>query len=170
MYDRDLVAALRAFKKAHRNVVFILASNISLPDYAALQVLWGSEFWSLFDHAFPSSTVGTRKPSPRFYRHVLRATQSIPQETLFIDDRPENVLAAAALGMRGIVFQNAGGLLQSLNNALGGSVQRGRAFLTANAGRHYSMVDDSDVVDENYSQLLILDLTGDAYQFIPSHT
>lgn len=94
VYDRDLVAALRALKEAHSNVVFILASNILLPDYTALQALWGSEFWSLFDHAFSSSTVRMRKPSPQFYRHVLRATHSIPQETLFIDDRPENVLAA----------------------------------------------------------------------------
>lgn len=38
---------------------------------------------------------------------------------------------------------------------MGDSVQRGRAFLAANAGRHYSMVDDNDAVDENYAQLLI---------------
>ena len=42
-----------------------------------------------------------RKPSLRFYRHVLRATHSFPQDTLVVDDWPENVLAAMSLGMRG---------------------------------------------------------------------
>ena len=44
------------------------------------------------------------KPDPAIYRHVLEKLGSLPEETLFIDDRKENVDAAVALGMKGIVF------------------------------------------------------------------
>ncbi|PKY05793.1 HAD-like protein [Aspergillus campestris IBT 28561] len=100
-YDHDLVAGLWAFKKSTPGVRLIMASNISLPDYTALQERWGPPFWSLFDYSFPSCKVGVRKPSPRFYRHLLRNTGASPSQTVFVDDRPENVLAAAGLGCEG---------------------------------------------------------------------
>jgi FMN phosphatase YigB (HAD superfamily) len=166
-YDRDLVASLWDFKKAMAGkVVFILASNISSPDYMALQQLWGEEFWSLFDHIFLSSTVRTRKPNMRFYRHMLGVSGAVPRDTIFVDDRPENVLAASALGIKGMVFTNGENLLRSLVNMTGDPVARGQAFLQANAGQHRSVTDQGEEVDENYSQLLILDTTGDRYVLI----
>ncbi|KAJ5513150.1 HAD-superfamily hydrolase subfamily IA variant 3 [Penicillium fimorum] len=162
-YDRNLVASLLDFKKVMAGkVVFILASNISSPDYMALQQLWGKYFWSLFDHCFPSATVGTRKPSMRFYRHMLRASGAVPQNTIFVDDRAENVLAASALGIKGILFTDGENLIQSLMNMTGDPVERGQAFLQASAGQHPSTTDQGEVVEENYSLLLILDTTGDS--------
>lgn len=161
-YNHDLIAALWRFKKAAPGVRFIMASNISLPDYMALQERWGHPFWSLFDYSFPSCKVGVRKPSPRFYRHLLRKTGASPHQTAFVDDRPENVLAAAALGMRGVLFEAADALSRSLRGLVGDSVERGRAYLTSNAGQHFSTI-DGEVVLENYSQLLILDTTSDSY-------
>ncbi|KAJ5835981.1 HAD-superfamily hydrolase subfamily IA variant 3 [Penicillium robsamsonii] len=162
-YDQNLVASLLNFKKVMAGkVVFILASNISSPDYMALRQLWGKDFWSLFDHCFPSATVGTRKPSMRFYRHMLVASGAVPQNTIFVDDRTENVLAASALGLKGIAFTDGENLMQSLLNMTGDPVERGQAFLQANAGQHLSITDRGEVVEENYSQLLILDTTGDS--------
>ncbi|KAJ5164534.1 HAD-superfamily hydrolase subfamily IA variant 3 [Penicillium coprophilum] len=162
-YDRNLVASLRDFKNAMAGkVVFILASNISSPDYIALQELWGKDFWSLFDHCFPSSTVGTRKPSMRFYRHILGASGAVPEDTIFVDDRPENVLAASAMGVKGIVFTDGEDLLRSLMNMTGDPVERGQTFLQAKAGQHCSITDRGEQVKENYSQLLMLDITGDS--------
>lgn len=166
-YDHDLVASLWAFKKSTPGVRFIMASNISLPDYTALQERWGHPFWSLFDYSFPSCKVGVRKPSPRFYRHLLRNTGASPHHTVFVDDRPENVLAAAALGMRGVLFEAADALSRSLRSLVGDSVERGRAYLTSNAGQHFSTI-DGEVVLENYSQLLILDTTSDSYVHSPT--
>ncbi|KAJ5383495.1 HAD-superfamily hydrolase subfamily IA variant 3 [Penicillium concentricum] len=162
-YDRNLVASLLDFKKAMGGkVVFILASNISSPDYLALQQLWGKDFWSLFDYCFPSATVGTRKPSMRFYRHMLGASGAVPRDTIFVDDRAENVLAASAMGIKGIVFTDGENLMRSLMNMTGNPVERGQAFLQANAGQHLSTTDRGEVVEENYSQLLILDTTGNS--------
>ncbi len=44
------------------------------------------------------------KPNPKIYRYVLEKLGTRPEETVFIDDRQENIHAAIALGMKGIVF------------------------------------------------------------------
>ncbi len=52
-------------------------------------------------HAFLSSCyTGRRKPDPSAYRYALQVTQRAPDEALFLDDRRENVDAAAQLGLR----------------------------------------------------------------------
>ena len=44
------------------------------------------------------------KPDAGIYRDLLEKYQLLPKECLFVDDRPENVEGAKALGMEGIVF------------------------------------------------------------------
>ena len=44
------------------------------------------------------------KPNADIYEHLLREYGLEPEECVFIDDRAENVEAARALGMKGIVF------------------------------------------------------------------
>jgi len=51
-------------------------------------------------HAFFSSCyTGFRKPEPDAYRYALTITQHTPAECLVLDDRPENIEAAAGLGI-----------------------------------------------------------------------
>jgi putative hydrolase of the HAD superfamily len=51
-------------------------------------------------HAFFSSCyTGYRKPEPEAYRYALMITGRTPDESLFLDDRPENIEAAAGLGI-----------------------------------------------------------------------
>ena len=51
-------------------------------------------------HAFFSSCyTGYRKPEPAAYRYALTITGRTPDESLFLDDRPENLAAAAGLGI-----------------------------------------------------------------------
>ncbi|MHB1318205.1 MAG: HAD family hydrolase [Anaerolineae bacterium] len=58
----------------------------------------------LFDPIVNSSQVGIAKPDPSIYHELLRRMHLDPGETVFIDDRAENVAAAAALGMHVIWF------------------------------------------------------------------
>jgi putative hydrolase of the HAD superfamily len=52
-------------------------------------------------HAFFSSCyTGHRKPEPEAYRYAVEITQRRPEESLFLDDRLDNVKAAATLGLR----------------------------------------------------------------------
>jgi len=52
-----------------------------------------------------SFEVGAVKPEPEIYLTCLSALGVDPAEALFVDDRRENVYAAAALGMRALVFE-----------------------------------------------------------------
>jgi putative hydrolase of the HAD superfamily len=54
----------------------------------------------VFDDFFSSCYTGRRKPDPVAYRTALDVTQRAPGETMFLDDRPENVAAADRLGLR----------------------------------------------------------------------
>ena len=59
-----------------------------------------------FDCIISSADVGVAKPERRIYEIVLERLSITPDQALFIDDRPENVAAAARLGMHVIWFVN----------------------------------------------------------------
>jgi putative hydrolase of the HAD superfamily len=68
----------------------------------------------VFDVFFSSCYTGYRKPDPEAYRFALRFTQRDPAESLFLDDRPENIEAAARLGLRTLRVQDPGRLREEL--------------------------------------------------------
>ena len=57
-----------------------------------------------FDVVVVSAEVRCVKPDPRLYRLCLQQLDVEPAQALFVDDRPENVAAAATLGMRTVYF------------------------------------------------------------------
>jgi putative hydrolase of the HAD superfamily len=57
-----------------------------------------------FAHCAFSCFLGAAKPEPACYQVVLGMLGARPADVVFIDDRPENVAAAAALGIRGVQF------------------------------------------------------------------
>ncbi len=60
--------------------------------------------YGLFDGEVVSCEVHTVKPEPRIYEILLERYGLDSSETLFIDDRPANIAAAEALGIRGRLF------------------------------------------------------------------
>jgi putative hydrolase of the HAD superfamily len=56
---------------------------------------------------FTSCYLRVRKPDPRIYRVVLGITHRVPEECIFIDDRPANLEPAKALGLGTILFRSA---------------------------------------------------------------
>jgi len=68
-------------------------------------------YFSVF---FSSCFVGMRKPDPGIYRMALRITQRSPSESLFIDDRIENVEGAKQAGMHAIQCRDTAQLRQDL--------------------------------------------------------
>lgn len=58
----------------------------------------------LFDTVVDSSDVGMRKPDPRIYEITLERLGAEAEETVFVDDTYENVVAAEKLGMTGVHF------------------------------------------------------------------
>jgi len=51
-----------------------------------------------------SCFLGAAKPDPECYQAVLAMLGARPADVVFIDDRPENVAGAVALGIRGVHF------------------------------------------------------------------
>ncbi len=64
------------------------------------------KFEDLFTKAYYSHELGMRKPDPKIYEHVLADSQLIAEETLFIDDRKENIQAANKLKIKTIHYQS----------------------------------------------------------------
>ena len=67
--------------------------------------------WSAgFEHRVFSSDLGLMKPDPRCYQVVLARFGVPAASAAFFDDRPENVAAAAQLGIQAQLFPGAGGV------------------------------------------------------------
>ncbi|HYG77989.1 MAG TPA: HAD family phosphatase [Planctomycetota bacterium] len=54
------------------------------------------------EHVYASHEIGSRKPEPESFQHVLSKMNVAPQKAVFVDDLDENIAAARALGMIGI--------------------------------------------------------------------
>ncbi len=67
-----------------------------------------------FDDYVLSYRVGAMKPQVEMYEAALAKTGRRPEETFFVDDLPANVAAAAALGIRGVVFEGEAALKKDL--------------------------------------------------------
>ncbi|MGH2621083.1 MAG: HAD-IA family hydrolase, partial [Anaerolineales bacterium] len=59
-----------------------------------------------FDKLIISAEVGLAKPDPRIYRLALEGLGVEAGQAIFVDDFPENLEAAAALGMHPVHFEN----------------------------------------------------------------
>ncbi|MEM8964782.1 MAG: HAD family phosphatase [Bacteroidota bacterium] len=54
---------------------------------------------AFFEKVYFSHEVKMRKPEQQIYEHVLEDSQLKPEETLFLDDKQENLLAAQKVGI-----------------------------------------------------------------------
>lgn len=68
----------------------------------------GLGYRAVFDAEFYSHEVGHAKPDPRYFEHVLNRTGLNARTTLFIDDLPENLDVARALGLNTMHFELEG--------------------------------------------------------------
>lgn len=65
-------------------------------------------------HRFYSCRLRATKPDPGAYGAVLAALGAEPATVTFVDDRPENVAGAQAVGMRGVLFTDPATLAADL--------------------------------------------------------
>jgi len=62
----------------------------------------------IFDAFLSSCWLGVRKPARMFYDKALSITQAKPAESVFVDDREQNLGPARTLGMHVIHYKSAG--------------------------------------------------------------
>lgn len=70
--------------------------------------------YDLFPIIILSHKVGFRKPDPKIFEITLDRLGVKPEEAVFVDDGEENVRAAEKVGMKGIIFKDAGQLREDL--------------------------------------------------------
>lgn len=67
-----------------------------------------------FDVQVWSYQLGLAKPDPAIYHHVIEKLGLPAEQTLFLDDKPVNIEAAQAVGMKGLVFTTVENLRDQL--------------------------------------------------------
>jgi FMN phosphatase YigB (HAD superfamily) len=75
-------------------------------------------FWRFHGIAI-SAEIGVMKPAAAAYQAILSMLGVAAPTAVFIDDLPENVAAAATLGIHGIVFHDTPSCLRDLHDLLG---------------------------------------------------
>jgi len=79
-----------------------------------LHVFDDLEWFSLFDGAVYSGHEGVTKPDHTIYRTLIERHGVDPSTSAFVDDRAENVAAAAELGFLAVHFRDAPALREEL--------------------------------------------------------
>ena len=69
-----------------------------------------------FKAMLPSHLLGCVKPDPRIYAESLKRIRAEPAETLFIDDREENVAGARGAGINAFRSESPADTIRGLNN------------------------------------------------------
>ncbi|HET6680845.1 MAG TPA: HAD-IA family hydrolase [Gemmatimonadaceae bacterium] len=68
----------------------------------------------IFSAFLSSCWLGARKPSPRMFDRALGIAQARADESLFIDDREQNLAPARELGMQGLLYRDVATLRTEL--------------------------------------------------------
>ena len=71
------------------------------------EAVHGLPLASHFGHLVFSCALKSAKPDPECFRATLAVLGAEPAEVVFLDDRPDNVAAAAALGITSFQFTDA---------------------------------------------------------------
>ncbi len=78
-----------------------ILSNMPIP---VREYITRCEWLPPFHHRTFSCDLRIAKPAPEIFEHSIAALGVAPSETLFLDDRPENIRAAEALGLHAVLF------------------------------------------------------------------
>jgi epoxide hydrolase-like predicted phosphatase len=69
-----------------------------------------------FSNVVISSEVGLSKPDPEIYKYALKLANSLPYESIFIDDLENNLIPAKELGISTILYKDTEQLKKELAN------------------------------------------------------
>jgi len=80
-----------------------LLSNVNCLHFEYVQKTF--PIFDVFDFLLLSYELGHVKPDPQIYRRSLSIIGTKPEETFYVDDRPELIAQAQKLGLRAFVYQ-----------------------------------------------------------------
>lgn len=115
--DQELVDFIRNLRPAYKTG---LISNAWSDLRDAMQDRWG--IVDAFDDIVISAEVGLVKPDPAIYQLALQRLRIEAREAIFIDDFPENIAGARAVGMQAILFKDPEQVVTDLGSLLAGAI------------------------------------------------
>ncbi|KAI8653792.1 hypothetical protein NCS56_01334300 [Fusarium sp. Ph1] len=157
--NKELIGEIKKLKLNNPELKVFGLSNIPVDDFQQLKPLIGE--WGIFDDFYASGLTGVRKPDAACYERFLEDCKIHSDSCVFVDDRIENVVAAQSLGFRGVHLTDTSSAVATLNNLFGDPVVRGLEFLKRNAKNLFCETNTGEIQRDNYSQLVILEHTGD---------
>ena len=98
--DRGLLDLIRSLKP-RRKTGLVSNAWLDLRDYIV-----GNGFQDVFDSIIISAEVGVLKPDAGIYKLALDSVGAVPGQSVMVDDMAENIEAAEAVGMHGILFRD----------------------------------------------------------------
>ncbi|MEU6824504.1 HAD-IA family hydrolase [Streptomyces atriruber] len=110
--DDVVVGLLRKVRAAGLPVLLVTNATPWLADDLALLGLTGPD--GFLDGVISSADLGVAKPDRRMYETAAERAGAAPGRCLFVDDREENVDAAVALGMTGLLYREPADLQAAL--------------------------------------------------------
>lgn len=108
--DDQVVALYGRLRHSGYELLFLSDNVQERVDYLDAQY----KFREHFKDGIFSHIVRVRKPDPRIYAMVLQKTTSPPQQCVFIDNKPQHLIPAMALGMHALQFVNVDQLEKDL--------------------------------------------------------
>jgi len=99
----DTVSLL--YRLRDRGHLLFCLSNIQHASIEHLEAAY--LFWEVFSGRVFSCRIQLLKPEPQIYAHLLETHRLKAEESVFVDDSPANLSAAARFGIRTVKFDNA---------------------------------------------------------------
>lgn len=101
--------SLNYLKELSKKYKLYLLSNTNIIHLEAFHKIFEKQFGGgflddYFTKAYYSHSIGLRKPHKEVYEFIVKDAGISPTETLFIDDTPGNLPAAAEMGMKTHLF------------------------------------------------------------------
>ena len=111
--DRGLSAYLAGLRPRYRTAILTNAGSDFRATFGQAYTLE-----SFVDQLIISAEEGLAKPDPQLYHLALERLGVTAEETLFVDDIPENVAAAQAAGLNALLHQNSAQTITWLDSFL----------------------------------------------------
>jgi putative hydrolase of the HAD superfamily len=105
--DQDAIALVQRLHQSGRFTMMTMNNESELLNLHRITAFGLRPYFAAF---LSSCWLGVRKPARRFFERGLALAQADPARSLFVDDRPQNLAPAAALGMQTVHFTGAGEL------------------------------------------------------------
>lgn len=121
----DRLALLLELRKTHQLLLLSNTNSIHITavyQYLATDLGINNGLQNYFDATYFSHTIGLRKPHKPVFEYVLAQHGLLPHEVLYIDDSPQHIATAQAMGIHSVLHNTNAPLRQTIEIGLGGGI------------------------------------------------